>query len=84
MSSSCSASLHTLAIVYHSGRFLIYTIGSHCGFNCISLIINEIKHVSCLLAIWISSFVKYLFKNLKSLLFSFPLRKIGRYLTFSY
>ena len=69
-SSSCSPSLYTLAIVSHSGGIFVYTVESHCDFNFTSLVANETKHISCLLAIWLSSFVMYLFETLKTFLFS--------------
>ena len=78
---SCSTSLYTLAVVAHSGRTFVYTVESHCDFNFISLMANETKHISCLLAIWLSSFVMYLFESLKNLLFFPLLRKTGKYST---
>lgn len=79
--SSCSSSLATLAFFTCILAILIgvHIAISHCGFGLYVPGINEIEHLFVnLLTIWISPFIKYLFKSFTHFLLNYLVSFIYR------
>lgn len=75
---------HLLFFVFYNSHSNWGEIVSHCGFDLISLVINDVEHFFIYLFICMSFFEKYLFRSLLNFLIAFFLFLLFFFLLLSY